>query len=768
MNLNLISIKSPFFYKLLSVFASLSIWFSFLFLNLSCQKAVVQKKESLKAKNGLQSSKNSDKPYIGVVFSAIDYEKEYGLHVDSVLPKSPAAEAGVVSGDILIAIDDVNVSLFPKELAVDKIRTQIQSNPPLKPINLILKRGEKTIQLSVIPRILIIGAGNKTLKADNDLHLEWEAKPPFIEEEAIAKQFIKQFDFEMDYQDLRNRLARMTVSGDEFRINEIAYLQRHPLRMKMIAEDILGRVKPVKDSMDTANNFLKESDHLLKGIKLGTTFDLKLPALKTGISVKEHVTQLVELLAEANSVWSATFAQILPSDLELLFKRIDFLAAKFEDLEYLDNDSNRERKLENLRLLELASKIDIASLIRSSLSLNRISHKAYLSGLKRDLQHENLDLTKVEILNEKTPFGEIIIGGLDNNRYAKFDTREIAILIDLGGNDFYANRVATSTEKVHASIFVDVAGDDVYESNVDYSQGSGYLGTGILIDLEGNDSYIGKRFCQGASLLGIGLLIDGHGHDTYRANSYSQGCAFLGVAALIEQAGDDRYESQLLSQGVGIASGIAMLSDGAGNDFYYAKGGLPSGYGTPGTFSGWSQGVGLGIRNHASGGIGILYESDGNNKMESGDFCQGGGYYFGWGILRSGKGDDTYIGSRYAQGFSAHYALGTFLETGGDDRYETRDAVAAGLAWDLSITWFEDKGGNDTYPAQGFSMGASAHNSITIFIDSGGKNKKIGNIKQAIGQTNDYHGGTSFSLIMNRGSKIKSIEYRDEHTIILN
>ena len=98
-------------------------------------------------------------------------------------------------------------------------------------------------------------------------------------------------------------------------------------------------------------------------------------------------------------------------------------------------------------------------------------------------------------------------------------------------------------------------------------------------------------------------------------------------------------------------------------------------------------------------------------------------------------------------------------------------AVAAGLAWDVSVTWFEDRGGDDTYPAQGFSIGASAQNSITVFIDRAGKDRIVGDTPPAIGQLNDYHGGASLSLVFLRAEGFANpagMVHRDRHTFVID
>ena len=271
------------------------------------------------------------------------------------------------------------------------------------------------------------------------------------------------------------------------------------------------------------------------------------------------------------------------------------------------------------------------------------------------------------------------------------------------------------------------------------------------MDVAGDDRYVAGNWAQGVGVAGVGLLLDLGGDDDYRASRFGQGFGLWGLGLLVEAGGQDAYDGLGFVQGVGLPGGIGLLHDRAGDDRYHAKGGTPTGYGTPGVFDGWSQGCGFGFRGLQSGGLGVLSDDDGRDRRIAGNFSQGGGYWFGWGILHdAGHDDDVHVGSRYDQGFSAHQAVGTFFDDGGDDRYQTENAVIAGLAWDESVSAFVDGGGDDTYRAGGFSVGASAHNSVSIFIEASGSDTYDGaELGRAGG--NDYHGGTSLSLVLELG-----------------
>jgi hypothetical protein len=302
-------------------------------------------------------------------------------------------------------------------------------------------------------------------------------------------------------------------------------------------------------------------------------------------------------------------------------------------------------------------------------------------------------------------------------------------------------------------VLVDFGGNDAYESTTHYSQGSGSLGCGLLIDMSGNDEYVGLQWAQGCGFFGMGALLDVAGDDVYRGEELCQGVAIFGSGIVIDYAGNDRMDGQNKCQAFGGAHGIGLLIDCAGDDYRYAKGKYPTNYGDPGIFDSWSQGCAQGFRGYASGGIAGIIDLSGVDYNEAGNFSQGGGYYFGYGFMHDrGWEGDRYLGSRYNQGFCAHEAVGVFLEEGGDDYYTTRQAVAQGLAWDECCTTFIDYAGDDRYEGgTGFSQGASAHNALCLFWDRGGRDAYVYPSGQARAGGNDYHGGTSLSLFIDEG-----------------
>jgi hypothetical protein len=412
-------------------------------------------------------------------------------------------------------------------------------------------------------------------------------------------------------------------------------------------------------------------------------------------------------------------------------------------------DPDLERQRRNVRLLGMAGRLRMRALIQQAETVARIVDGEFLASLKRQMETSPDPVGR--IAERHTPWGEIILDGAADNRYL---AGAPAVLVNLGGDNFYANNTGSSVPgKVPSAVLVDFAGNDRYENWAPMRQGCGFMGVGILLDLGGDDTYIGVRYAQGVGFLGIGVLADRDGDDVYRAIDYGQGVGQFGAGLLLDDAGDNRYEGHQACQGVGFSGGVGLLysADPAGNDHYYNKGQHGSGYGDAGSFEGWGQGLGVGHRPYASGGLGLLVDQGGNDRYEGGTFSLGGGYYYGIGILNNRAGNDRYRGSRYNMGFSAHQAVGIFLDDGGDDHYQSSHFVGLGMAWDESNTLFVDRSGNDVYIGPGFAFGAAAMNGFALFIDGGGADRYVG-VRPGAVHGNSYHGGTSIGYFLSLGS----------------
>ena len=702
-----------------------------------------------------------------------------GILVTDVLDDTPAQRAGITSGDIIFAIenfvfdqsdgeaeevfqsvldhcqpgDSIRLALMRQQ--VDK---QLQVNDqeydpeqyladPDRFINLLPDQAEMTLQVNKqwVKKELVVVLGRRDdglLPAPpplSDTDLDGLFDRP--EWEAWVDTLVDNHEIREEFDDLRQRLQNLHDSDDGHRLPVITGIHRDPFLVESVATEM--------------------SDLFLDA---NTIHDIDLSEIllyKTGERHHREHPEITPLDANAGSeAFREWFISNLQEPMDQLMAVYDVFSEeekqflmdhRFELLDafaghiYIDRDADTERYERNRETLELAGRINQAELYAASDVLLQFAIGTY-EAVFAWMEH-NPDIRTID-----TPWGKIGFGTPGNDRW---DDPDVQFIYDPAGDDLYTDGagVANSFDRPAAWI-IDLEGDDAYQSTAAYgAQGSGVPGFGLVYDKSGDDTYIGQRLSQGTGYMGIGILYDQAGDDRYYGSEFVQGVGLFGMGMLFDAGGDDKYYGTKHAQGAGFTSGLGILYDAGGDDYGFATGKYPTNYGDPGIFDAWSQGVGMGFRNIASGGIGMVVSGGGDNAWEGGSFSQGGGYYYGMGIFRAGgDGDDTYVGSRYAQGFSAHQAVGAFIEDGGDDTYRTRHMASIGLAWDESVSFFHDKGGDDHYDGgQSFSLGASAHNAFTVFIDDGGSDVFHFDRGPARAGDNDYHGGHSFSLFVARG-----------------
>ncbi len=719
------------------------------------------------------SSGFCQKPYIGAYLTPS--KEPIGLKVN-VQPGTPAEKAGLMDGDVIVSFDGRTFNGVDKtwrQQIVDYINKNKQIGSP---ITLEIDRIEKIKTLKIdglksdseFPMLDLPELVQKT-QPDSTLNLNINIRHRRFNQKLILgkrdettmanlapllggslrqtrmmkklnrkmKELIFQESIEEDCLDLDKRLNLVASKKEALRPVR-ALLHDVTLGHEMTRQ--LGNIALRRDC-DGVVHFLAEltkaqhaelSHHRLSAYRPKSYKDV--PSLV--VAIKTSLTESYRRLQKA-------FRKLKASERKFLQENLHLLTSSFAQRNYVHNEKNkRDRKL-ILRTIKLAKKLQLPELIDSFRPLLWLSKEHHLQKINKVCRNATLPL------EEETKFGPIIICGKGRNWHKK----EAALIIDLGGNDFYSLPPLAEPLTKPFQITLDLAGDDYYQSTTEYTQGSGFLGHGLLVDQKGNDRYIAKQWAQGSALCGCGLLLDYEGDDSYRGMTFCQGAAIFGFGLLKDNRGNDVYEGHLKCQAFGGALAAGLLVDGKGNDRYYALGMTPTGYGTPGIYDAWSQGCADGFRLLAPGGLAAIIDGSGNDRYEAGNFSQGGGYYFGAGlILDRGQGNDSYQGSRYNQGFCAHQAVGLFFDEGGNDSYKTHQGVAQALAWDESATLFIDFAGNDKYEGGAFfSHGASAHNSKCLFWDCAGKDTYAYKPGQGVAGSNNYHGGTSLSLFIDEG-----------------
>ena len=320
-----------------------------------------------------------------------------------------------------------------------------------------------------------------------------------------------------------------------------------------------------------------------------------------------------------------------------------------------------------------------------------------------------------------TPYGKVAIAGHEANRHHG----AYLLLIDAGGDDDYDALVQPPVPG-NVSLVIDVEGDDHVSWQSVAGPGAGILGSGIWLDLAGNDHYEGANFGLGASLFGSGILIDYQGDDRYSTGSTSLGAAYFGLAVMADLAGNDSYASESNSQGYGGSGGLGIQADYAGDD-QYDCGHVLRDSGVKrrkrhdeAHYISMCQGYGFGIRQKYSGGIGLLLDGSGNDTYTTDLFGQGGAYWYAIGMLFDYAGDDQYQCFEHGQGESLHAGGGFLVEFSGNDMYTGHEHVQ-GLGLDHAAGLLYDLKGNDTYRAYTQSQGAGVDAyGIGILLDRDG------------------------------------------------
>lgn len=326
------------------------------------------------------------------------------------------------------------------------------------------------------------------------------------------------------------------------------------------------------------------------------------------------------------------------------------------------------------------------------------------------------------------------------------ESQTALLIIDVGGNDTYAQAGAAFNRQAPVGVAIDLAGDDTYRApaaNV-ASFGAGALGVGVLWDEAGNDTYEADRRALGYGEFGLGLLIDVAGRDVYKSVDSAQGSATAGYGLLIDRDGDDQYEAYRSSQAFAAVNAVAALVDLAGSDRYVAND-TDIRYPAPqskehnvslsqGAASGWRAEYVDGVS--VNGGVAILLDAAGDDTYTCGIFGQGVGYWYGAGLLIDLGGADSYLGQWYVQGAAAHFAAGVLIDRDGADRYDARMNMSQGAGHDLSVGILIDDAGNDTYQASTLGLGASNAAGVGLCLDRGGDDRYETPTEQCLGWVN--------------------------------
>jgi hypothetical protein len=488
-------------------------------------------------------------------------------------------------------------------------------------------------------------------------------------------------------------------------------------------------------------------------------------------SSQEALGVLKEALVEAQTAYAAALSPLNKSEIrELTTYLYPTLTGNAHVGHTLDDRTTGRR------LCDLMEKMDRAALIDAAEALVPLTDPKLLAELKKlpedgDVQVEGV--TGRVVAKIDTPAGAIVVGGKGPNTYQLDQMPGVAAVVDLGGDDEYYEGTVSPERPV--LVIIDLAGNDHYKATKPGVQGGAILGVSMLLDRAGNDVYEAQDVAQGACLGGVGILIDYAGNDSFAGVRRVQGAALGGLGILINHGGNNSYHGALWTQGYGGPLGFGLLDNIGGGNHYYSGGLYVNSYKpeTPG-YEGWGQGVGGGIRQVASGGIGIILNGGGNNVYEFDYLSHGGGYWCGLGFARDFGGNsqrlicrkDFYghersetLFQRFGCGWGCHYALGFCFDDGGHSLYEGT-IMGSGMGWDNSVGVLANFAGNNRFEAAGGNtQGCGAQASLGILFNYGGNNTYLGYGQGYAANGISYHDlpacGGNFSFVVDYGGNNK-------------
>jgi hypothetical protein len=317
-----------------------------------------------------------------------------------------------------------------------------------------------------------------------------------------------------------------------------------------------------------------------------------------------------------------------------------------------------------------------------SARLPRGARAAALLGARTELLRTALDLDRMyssDAARQRSEPAVQIPPVLAIDPYGTDTTYKLdfALVIDVGGNDTYMNN----------------AGGNGVDTSLRWSCSLPPLGpAGALIDLEGDDRYIGNDWA-----------IDGH-------DCGVNGGGYAGAGFLFDAGGNDRYEAEHAgTNGGGSTGGIGFLLDAAGNDVYKSAG------------FGGNGGGGGGL----AGGVGCLIDRSGDDVYISGSQGANGGGWFGSGFLFDSSGRDRYVAGSYGTNGAGLLGTGFLLDASGNDTYDADVKATNGGGLDGS-GFLLDAAGNDRYTAlPGYWANGGGSAGSGVLIDANGNDRYV-------------------------------------------
>lgn len=671
--------------------------------------------------NGLFAQNSA---YMGV--SLADNGDNSGVLVQKVMRKTPASICGLHDNDIIVRADNI---LVPNK---DSLSSVLAKKTPGDKFQLKLVRCNDTISV-----ILVLG---RRESFQSSMHQGKRTKFPSSADSIFANwrdcndSILYIISTMLDTSGLdSNYRCLVSAFGEEvaqyqpqYLLNYVASALLEPASTHFVAQHAFSHLP---ETQEQAWNIFEKSAGVID-------CDFNFIYQDT---ITDDFDCIIDGIRRANAYCDSAFANIEPDAKSKLANIAPFLLTTFSKSIYIDEQEQNDDLLDAyLDGIATTKDIDYENIVISGHILAQITkhmynHRPTFSFQAKDVENDILmdtilavSFTKNEHGEQVPLYGRVVVSGYAGKTYYG----SAAIWIDLGGDDVYFGlqglpvHIHNINEYVYdhgrVSLFIDMDGNDKYFGNSFMSMSSAVLGSSVFADFAGDDEYFSEKLGCGSSFCGVSAHFDCSGNDVYSGAECVQGFGIFGIGALMDFQGNDIYKGTRYAQGVGVTKGCGILYDFDGDDIYTSQYAYANTYGNDASWEGWSQGVGVGLRNIEAGGIGILRDFAGKDSYTAGNFSLGAGYFFGFGAFRDDKGNDVYRGNRYTMGAAAHQAASYFYEGFGDDDYAGAEAAHLGGNWDIASTVFIDAHGNDKYVGGGISLGSGSQNSFSFFADLDG------------------------------------------------
>lgn len=315
---------------------------------------------------------------------------------------------------------------------------------------------------------------------------------------------------------------------------------------------------------------------------------------------------------------------------------------------------------EPFKFFEMASKIDLQRLAGEFKVLTEVV----------DLLLKENSLDEIQ-LNTPLRWEEEGFTFLLSSESRTTHTEEADFFIDLGSHNRVLTHAGGTDGTKSAQLHVAFNEGHSYEGTT-FSQGSGFLGIGMLANRKGGHTFKALNFSQGCGFFGGGLLYNGEGENLLEIDSCGQSLALFGTSLLYAKGQNNRYLSKKgFAQAAAGTLGIAALVATEGNNTYLNDVEKAKGFGQGGSSgfrsASWDQNPSL------YGGIAILYSMKGHNRFQTHRLGQGASYFLGLGALLTEGSGNTFLADKDSQGQGICLSAGALLNYGNNNVFESND-----------------------------------------------------------------------------------------------